>query len=119
MNLKKAFLPAMLVAGWLLIAGVAAAGDIERSTDQQGTIHIINRNPAKPEKPGDQGAAATPAIPPPPQPPPGPGQAMPPGPPALEAEAQRRAILERRRMAPHPGPTHRPRRTPGETPQSE
>ncbi len=119
MNLKKAFPAAMLALGFMLTAGVAAAGDIERSTDQQGTIHIINRNPAKPEKPGDLGAAATPALPPPPQPTSGPGQAMPPGPPSLEAEAQRRAIMERRRMGPHPGPPHRPRRTPGETPQSD
>ncbi len=78
MTLKITWLPALLALGLLLWAGNAAAERIQRSTDQQGTIHIGNAPAAGQEKAGDQKTgsqpaevkdqppAATPAEPPPP-----------------------------------------------------
>ncbi len=43
----------LLALGLLLLAGTAAPESIRRSTDQQGTIHIDNRSPAKPETAGE------------------------------------------------------------------
>lgn len=53
MNLQKALFPGLLALWLLLPAGGAAAERVQRSTDQQGTVHIGNPSPAKQETAGE------------------------------------------------------------------
>ena len=53
MIIRRACMTTLLALGLLLLAGTAAPEGIRRSTDQQGTIHIDNRSPAKPETAGE------------------------------------------------------------------
>jgi len=108
MVFRRAFMMVMLTLGLLLLPGAAAAEKIQRSTDQQGTIHIGNTGPAGQEKAGEAKAeekagaekAQSGTMAPGQEPPPG---LIPPksrrhyGP---EAEARRKALLERRQSQP-------------------
>lgn len=56
MNLKRSFMTVMLALGLLLSSVAGAAESIQRSTDEQGTIQIRTRGPAKKEKAGEKEA---------------------------------------------------------------
>ena len=94
MILRRVFLLVMLALGLLLLPGAAAAERIERSTDQQGTIHIGNTGPASQGITGEVSAPPGPVAPE--QGPPGISRRSTRRPYGPEAEARRRAILERR-----------------------
>jgi hypothetical protein len=99
MTLLRTLMLAMLAWAWLLPPGAVAAERVQRSTDEQGTIRIGNISPASEEKAGAKaGEVKAPSGPVAPgqEPPPGfapPVSRRPYGP---EAEARRKAILERR-----------------------
>lgn len=111
MSQKRAFLTVILVCGLLWPPGAPAAERIERSTDEKGTIRIGNAPPASQEKAGevkDEGKAGevkAPAKPVAPEPePPGlkpPSSRRTYGP---DAEARRKAILEKRQSLPPQAP---------------
>ncbi len=53
MNLRRIFLPVILAWAVLFLGAATAADRVERSTDEQGTIHIGVKPPAKQEKTGE------------------------------------------------------------------
>ncbi len=101
MDSRRDFLLVMLALGVMFLPGAAAAEGIQRSVDQQGTIHIGKPGPASEKMAGEVKAPSGPVAP---------NQGPPPGftPPKTrrpygpEAEARRKAFREA-----HPPPPPR------------
>jgi hypothetical protein len=121
MFLRRAFMTVMLASGLLLLCGTVTAESIERYTDQHGTMHIRNPRQSNQKKAGEvkaegkAGQDKAPSGPAASNQEPSPGlipstSRRPYGP---EAEARRKAILERRQSPPPPSAASIPKVPPG------